>query len=78
MDIGIVACKRDTTGNMGRAHAKPMLDTRLYQVEALGDRVTGLTTNVITGSMYTQCDAERDEYLLLHSLIDHRKDGRAI
>ena len=39
---------------MGRAHANPIVDTRLCQVKFTGGEVTELTTNVIAKSMYAQ------------------------
>ena len=55
----VVAWSCDTSGNvMGRAHKNPTLDTRMYQVEFTGGKVTELTTNVIAESMYTQCNAD--------------------
>ena len=36
---------------MDRAHANPIMDTRLYQVEFSGSEVTELTANVIAESM---------------------------
>ena len=38
----------------------------------------GLITNIIAESIYAQCDAERNEYLLLDSLIKCLKDDRTI
>ena len=63
---------------MGRAHTNPILNTRMYQVEFAGGKVTELTTNIIAESMYTQCDADRNEYLLLEALVDYHKDIKAI
>ena len=63
---------------MGRSHANPMMDTRLYQVEFKGGKVTELTVNVFADSMYAQCDADRNEYLLLDVLVDYCKNNKAI
>ena len=63
---------------MGRTHTNPILDTSMYQVEFAGDKVTELTANVIAESMYSQCDADKNEYLLLDVLIDYHKDNKAI
>ena len=49
----------------------PVLDTRMYQVEFAGGKVTTFTTNIIAQSMYTQCDADGNEYLLLDALVDY-------
>ena len=75
----VVARSCDTNGNvMGRSHINPKLDTRMYQVEFTGGKVTELITNVIAESMYTHCDSEGNEYLLLDALVDYHKDNWAI
>ena len=75
----VVAQSCDANGNiMGRAHTNPILDTILYQVEFSGGKVTEITMNIIAKSMYTQCDADENEYLLLDSLIDTCKTNKAI
>ena len=63
---------------MGRTHSNPILDTRMYQVEFAGGKVTELTTNIITESTYTQCNTDGNEYFLLNLLFDHHKDNKAI
>ena len=49
MAIGLVVVQSHKTyGNiMDRAHANPIMDTRLYQVEFAGGKVIELTTNVL-------------------------------
>ena len=75
----IVTWNWNANGNaMGRAHAHPLIDTRLYQVELAGSKVTELTTNIIAESMYAQHDANGNEYLLLDVLIDYHRDNNAI
>ena len=50
----VVVCNHDANGNiMGMAHANPMLDTRMDQVEITGGKVKELTVNVITETMCT-------------------------
>ena len=68
----VVARSQDASGNvMGRSHTNPILNTRKFQVEFAGGKVIELTTNVIAESMYIQCNADRDEYLLLDVLVDY-------
>ena len=50
----------------------------MYQVECARGKVIELTANVIAKSMYRQCDADRNEYLLLDSLVDYLKDNKDI
>ena len=60
----IVAWSHDTNGNViDRAHANHILDTRMYKIKFVGGEVT------IAESMYAQCDADGNEYLLLALLI---------
>ena len=63
---------------MGRAHANPVLDTRMDQVEFAGSKVTELTTNAIAELIYAQCNACRNEYSFLDVLVDYFKDNKAI
>ena len=78
MAVGLVVAQScNAHGNMmDRAH--PILNTRTYQVEFAGDEVTELNVNIIAESMYTQCDADKDEYLLLDALVDYCKDNMVI
>ena len=69
----VEARSRDANENvMGRSHTNPILDTRMYQVEFAGGEVTELTANVITESMYAQCNSEGNDYLLLDVLVDYQ------
>ena len=63
---------------MGRSHTNPILDTRTHQVEFAGDKITELTANVIAESMYTQCNADSNENLLLDVLVDYHKGNKVI
>ena len=47
----------------------------MYQVEFTVGKVTELATNVITESMYAQCNSNMYEYLLLDTLVDYQKDN---
>ena len=45
----VLAKSIDTNGNMiDRSHTNPILDTRKYQVEFAGGKITELTANVIS------------------------------
>ena len=63
---------------MCRAHANPIFDTMMYQVEFAGGEVTELIANVFSESIYAQCGADGNEYLLFNLLIHHHKDNKAI
>ena len=75
----VVVRSQDTNVNvMGSSHTNPILNTKRYQVEFEGGEVTELTTNVLAESMYSQCNAEGNESLLLDVLVDYQKDNKAI
>ena len=63
---------------MGRSHTNSIFDTRMYQVEFAGGEVTGLSTDGIAESMYTQCNSKGNEYLFLDVLLYYHKDNKAI
>ena len=79
MARGQVICqKQDANCNLiGRSNQNPILDTYLYEVEFPGGEITELVV-IIAESMYAQCDANGNEYLLLESFINHRKNGPAL
>ena len=75
----VLARSQYANGNVtGRSHTNPILDTRMYQVEFTGGKVTELTTNVIAESLYAQCKSEGNECFLLDALVDYQKDNKAI
>jgi hypothetical protein len=66
--------KRDAAGNpIGRAAANPILDTREYNVEFEDGDEAALNANLIAEAMYAQCDPNGNQYVLLDSLVDHRR-----
>jgi hypothetical protein len=75
----VTKCKRDDNSNpIGRANDNPILDTREYIVEFDDRDVTELTANLIAKSMYTQCNPDGNQYVLLDDIIDYRHDHMAI
>ena len=58
---------------MGRSNPNPILDTWVYEVEFDDGDVTSLTANMIAQAIYTQCDAEGNQYMLLNQLVDHHR-----
>ena len=42
------------------------------------DEITELTANTIEESMFSQCDVNGNEYLLLGAFLYHRKNGLAL
>ena len=75
----VVAQSHDANGNiMGKAHVNPILDNRMYKVKLIGGRVTELIAKIISESIYAQCDADRNEYLLLDSVVNYFNDKMKI
>jgi hypothetical protein len=47
----------------------------MYEVEFLDGQVAEYSVNIIAENMYTQCNAEGNQYLLLNEVIDWRRDN---
>ena len=67
----VVERSKDTKRNV-------ILIQECIKLSLLGGKVTELTANVIAESIYAQCNAEGNEYLLLDALIDYQKNNNAI
>jgi hypothetical protein len=68
----MTASKRDWDGNpVGRANDNPILDTRSYIVDFDDGDQTKLSANMIPESLYSQCDPEGNQYVLLEEIVDH-------
>ena len=75
----VVNRSHDIIGNVrGRAFANLILDIIFYQSEYAEDEPIEITINDIAESMYTQCDADGNEHLLLDSLFDYHEDKKVI
>jgi hypothetical protein len=58
--------KREHDGSLKETeHPNPILDTHTYEVEFPVRQVAEYSVNVISENMYTQCDAEGNQYLIL-------------
>jgi hypothetical protein len=69
----VTSRKRDKDGNPVRlANANPILDMREYTFTFNDGDETMLNANLIAEAMYAQCDPDRNQYVLLSSIIDHR------
>ena len=70
----VVVQSCNANGNvMGRAHINPILDTGMYQLVIAGGNVTELSANITTESMYSQCDVDENDYLLIVLLVDTKQ-----
>jgi hypothetical protein len=75
----VISCKRDADGNtVGRAHDRPILDTRTYDIEFDNGTISELTANKIAECMYAQCDPGGNQYVLLDCFVDFDKLSTAI
>jgi hypothetical protein len=63
---------------IGKANADPFLDTRTYNVEFPDGRSEEYTANVIADNMYTQCDEEGNQFLMLQDIVGNKTDGHAV
>jgi hypothetical protein len=67
--------EREHDGSLnGTEHPNPILNTRMYEVEFPDGQVAEYSVNVIAENMYTQCNAEWNQYLLLDEIINWRRD----
>jgi hypothetical protein len=75
----VTSRKRDKDGNpIGLANANPILDTCDYTFTFDDGDETVLNANLIAKTMYAQCNPDRNQYVLLDSIIDHRRLDTAI
>jgi hypothetical protein len=56
----------------------PLLNTRLYEVTFADGTVQDYTANKIAEAIYAEVDEEGNKYLLLDTIIDHRRDKTAM
>ena len=71
--------KRDADGELrGLANNNPILDTRTYEVEFPDGQVTEYAANVIAENMWSQCDIEGNQMLLMQAITDYKTDGHAV
>ncbi len=75
----VTARKRNRDGNpVGRANDNPILDTRSYIVDFDDGNQTELTANMIAESLYSQCDPDGNQYVLLEEIVNHQRLPAAI
>ena len=55
-----------------------ILDSRTYKVECPDGSSTEFSANAITEHMFMQCDPTGNQYLLLHSIIDHKIEDSVV
>jgi hypothetical protein len=75
----VTSRKRDKDDNPVRlANPNPILDMREYTFTFDNGDETVLNANLIAEAMYVQCDPDRNQDVLLDSIIDHRQLDAAI
>ena len=65
----------DTTGV---ANVNPILDTREYVVEFPDGAEKEYSANTIAEAMFSQCDLDGNQHLLLDSIVDFKMDEHAV
>ena len=63
---------------IGIASEKPILDTRMYEVEYADGYKAAMTANNIASNLFVQVDQDGNHFVLFDEIIDHRKDGSEI
>ena len=59
--------------DLGTANPNPILDTRVYEVEFEDGAQAEFAANVIAENMWSQCDSEGQQFVLLDEVVDHRR-----
>jgi hypothetical protein len=75
----VTAHKRDRDSNpVGHANDNPILDTRSYIIGFDDGDQTKLTANMIAESLYSQCDPNGNQYVLLEDIVNHQRLSAAV
>ena len=61
-----------------KRNQNPILDTRTYEVEFPDGDVSEYAANVIAENMWSQCDLDGNQHLLMEAIVDHKTDGHAV
>ena len=80
VEIGTVIGWKKTPGGryVGKRNPNPILDSRMYIVEFPDGDQQELTYNNIVQHLYSQVDAEGNQYFLYKDIINHRKTRSAV
>jgi hypothetical protein len=71
----ILRQKQDTDRKVvGTSHHNPALDSCIYEFRFPYGRTEELAANVIAETIYAQCDADQNQYVLLDAIVDYHKD----
>jgi hypothetical protein len=71
--------KREQDGTLkGTAHKNPISDSRIYEVEFPEGEIAEYAANVLAQNIISQCDLEGNQFFLMDSIVDFKKDGHAV
>ena len=54
------------------------MDTREYEVEFIDGTTERYSANIVAENIYSQCDLEGNQYLVLKEIVDHKSDESAL
>ena len=75
----VIGRKRDRDGNfIGRAHHNQRLDSRIFVVRFPDGDEKDVSYNVLAQHLFSQVDAEGNQYRLFREIIGHRKGKSAL
>ncbi|KAL7474343.1 hypothetical protein ACHAW6_000318 [Cyclotella cf. meneghiniana] len=59
---------------VGAAQKQPAMDTHVYKVHFPDSRTEELAVNTIAEALYTQCDPDGNQCIMLDAIVDYRKN----
>jgi hypothetical protein len=75
----VVKRLRDKDGlPIGTVNDKPILDTRIYEVEFQDRHEASTAANAIAENLFSQIDDEENRHVLFDEIADHRTNGRQV
>lgn len=75
----VIGRKRDSDGNyIGRKHNNPRLDSRIFTVRFPDGDEKDISYNLLAEHLFSQVDAEGNQYRLFKEIIHHRKTKAAV
>jgi Reverse transcriptase (RNA-dependent DNA polymerase) len=75
----VLGRKKNSNRNyIGRAHRNPILDSRIFRVQFSDGDEKDIMYNMLAEHLFSQVDAEGNQYRLFKEIINHRKKDNAI
>ena len=69
--------KNDARDPIGRQITNPKMDTREYEVEFIDGTTERYSANIMAENIYSQCNSEGNQYLVLKEIVDHKSGESA-